>query len=301
MKCLRGFASLAVVGLCVAVSAAAEEVGTTASTLCHCHGDAGPSFDRINQALDQPLKQAGLDFTEEPLETVVNYLQSEYEIPIQLDVPALEDAGLTPDEQVTVNLQRISLRSAMRLLLKQLQLTYVIRNEVLMITTPEEAESELVVCVYDVRNLLGGRNDAKQLNSLVDVIASCVAKTTWSKNGKGEAEIKSLQPGLLVVSQTQAVHEQISGLLGVIRETLNQPAASSPGRDAAAPDDMFGGRGGYGRGGYGIEGEMGGVEGGGRGMVRGRGGYCGGYGENYGGRGDRMQPEPTPADDSPFQ
>ena len=79
--------------ICVAVSAAAEEVGTTASTLCHCHGDAGPSFERIKQALNQPLKQAGLDFTEEPLETVVNYLQSEYEIPIQLDVPASKMRG----------------------------------------------------------------------------------------------------------------------------------------------------------------------------------------------------------------
>ena len=228
MKCLRGFASLAVVGLCVAVSAAAEEVGTTASTLCHCHGDAGPSFERIKQALDQPLKQAGLDFTEEPLETVVNYLQSEYEIPIQLDVPALEDAGLTPDEQVTVNLQRISLRSAMRLLLKTAA-TDVRNSQRSSDDHDARGGGKRIGRLRVRRPQLDRRKKRRQTIEFAGRRDSVVrGEETWSKNGKGEAEINSLQPGLLVVSQTQAVHEQISGLLGVIRETLNQPAASSP-------------------------------------------------------------------------
>ena len=76
---------------------------------------------RIKQVLAEPLKSTGLDFTEEPLENVVNFLQDEYDIPIQLDVPALEDAGLTPDEAMSVNVRNVSLRSAMRLLLKRKQ------------------------------------------------------------------------------------------------------------------------------------------------------------------------------------
>ncbi len=115
---------------------------------------AGGAEQRINNALESPLKAAGLDFTEEPLETVVNFLQTEYEIPIQLDESALEDAGLTADEPVTINLQNVTLRSALRLMLKKMQLTYVIRDEVLMITTPEEAESELVAKVYPVADLV---------------------------------------------------------------------------------------------------------------------------------------------------
>ena len=115
---------------------------------------AGGAEQRINEALASPLKATGLDFTEEPLENVVSFLQTEYEIPIQLEDSALEDAGLTRDEPVNVTLRDITLRSALRLMLKQKQLTYVIRDEVLIITTPEEAESELVAKVYPVADLV---------------------------------------------------------------------------------------------------------------------------------------------------
>ena len=57
--------------------------------------------------------------------------------------PALEEIGVGTDEPVTVNLHNISLRSALRLMLKNLQLTYIIQDEVLMITTPEEAEKRI--------------------------------------------------------------------------------------------------------------------------------------------------------------
>ncbi len=115
---------------------------------------AGGAEERINNALANSLKPTGLEFTEEPLENVVNFLQDEYDIPIQLDTLALEDAGLTTDEPVTVNLQNITLRSALRLMLKNKQLTYIIRDEVLIITTPEEAETDLVAKVYPVADLV---------------------------------------------------------------------------------------------------------------------------------------------------
>ncbi len=122
---------------------------------CRCQGDLGPSGERIKQVLAEPLQSTGLEFSEEPLENVVNFLQAEYNIPIQLDTLALEDAGLTTDEPVTVNLQNITLRSALRLMLRQKNLTYIIENEVLMITTRDAAEARLIVCVYDVRDILG--------------------------------------------------------------------------------------------------------------------------------------------------
>jgi hypothetical protein len=114
----------------------------------------GEAERRIETALRNPLSSVGLDFTDAPLEEVVSFIQETYNIPVQLDTPALEEIGIGPDEPVTVNLHGISLRSALRLLLKQLQLTYIIRDEVLMITTPEEAEAQLVVKVYPVADLV---------------------------------------------------------------------------------------------------------------------------------------------------
>jgi hypothetical protein len=50
------------------------------------------------------------------------------------------------------------------------------------------------------------------------VITTCIAHDSWAGSKKGAAEIGSLHPGLLVVAQTQANHEQIGKLLASIRQ-----------------------------------------------------------------------------------
>lgn len=197
-------------------AAPAESAKSPPATPCLCLGDSNAGVVvEIQQVLRRPLKSTGLEFTEEPLENVVNYLQDEYDIPIQLDVPALEDAGMTADEPLSINLHHISLKSALRLTLKQKNLTYIIRNEVMIITTPEEAESELTTCVYDVGDLV---TNGRTFMALTEAISSCIAPETWAENGGGEAEIRPVQPGLLVISQTQLVHEQVAELLAAIRK-----------------------------------------------------------------------------------
>jgi hypothetical protein len=76
---------------------------------------------------------------ETPLKDVVDYLQDLHHIEIQLDEKALRQAGIGDDTPVTFNLKGVSLQSALRLLLREPDLDYVIRDEVLFITTPREA------------------------------------------------------------------------------------------------------------------------------------------------------------------
>ncbi|TWT90686.1 outer membrane porin HofQ [Pseudobythopirellula maris] len=64
---------------------------------------------------------------------------------------------------------------------------------------------------------LGGAA-AADFDSLIDLIVSTVATDTWAENGGGEAEIRPFPTNLsLVVSQTQAVHEEIADLLRQLR------------------------------------------------------------------------------------
>ncbi|TWT48440.1 type II secretion system protein GspD [Botrimarina hoheduenensis] len=64
---------------------------------------------------------------------------------------------------------------------------------------------------------LGGAA-AADFDSLIDLIVSTVASDTWAENGGGTAEIRPFPTNLsLVVSQTQAVHEQIADLLEQLR------------------------------------------------------------------------------------
>ena len=111
--------------------------GPDSSTLLA--GDEGPAERKIRAALDQPTQ---IEFVDTPLKDVVDYLKKWHHIEIQLDLPALKEAGVGESTRMTRNLKGISLGSALKLLLDELQLKYVIHNEVLLITTREKAESD---------------------------------------------------------------------------------------------------------------------------------------------------------------
>ena len=113
----------------------------------------GSGEKRIYDALDKTVES--LDFQETPLRDVINQLKDKFDIPIIADKKAFEDAGLDLDTTViTQNVSGISLRSALRLLLGDVDLTYLIKDEVLMITTKDKAAENLVIKVYPVGDLV---------------------------------------------------------------------------------------------------------------------------------------------------
>lgn len=110
-----------------------------------------PAEKAILRALEDPTV---IEFVETPLQDVVDYLKDYHKIEIQLDKKALDDAALGTDTPITRNLRGISLKSALRLMLKEFDLTYVIDSEVLMITTIDEAGQKLSTKVYPVADLV---------------------------------------------------------------------------------------------------------------------------------------------------
>lgn len=278
--------------VCVAFLAApvvADEAVPTFSAA----GDHDAS-QRILEALRKPLPEAGLEFSGTALEEVIAHLQDEFGIQIQFDRPALEDLGIDATQPVTISLRNVSLQAALDLMLKELELTYVVDNELLLITTQEEADTRLSVRVYPVRDLLDPNcvpTDADkksrtpaELIPIKDTLISTVASDTWAENGGGEAEIRALRPGLLVISQTQAVHDEIRNTLAAIRRGKQ---FAQQNQQAPADAAMTGMEGGYGGGSYGM-----GLGGYGR-----EGGYGGGGG--YGEFGPGGRPEKAKAGD-PF-
>jgi hypothetical protein len=110
-----------------------------------------PSEAKIYDALGEKTE---MDFSDQPLSDVIDYLKNRHEIEIQLDSKALADSGLGSDTTITRNVKGVSLRSALRLLLGELDLTYVVRDEILLITTKTEAENMLSTRVYPVGDLV---------------------------------------------------------------------------------------------------------------------------------------------------
>ncbi len=110
-----------------------------------------PAEKKIREALESPTR---MEFTEMPLIDAISFLKDFHGIEIQLDSRALEDAGVGSDTPVSRNVNGISLKSALRLMLSELDLTYIIKDEVMLITTKDKADTELVTKAYPVADLV---------------------------------------------------------------------------------------------------------------------------------------------------
>ncbi len=116
---------------------------------------APPRALRSEAAIRKALEAtADLDFTKTPLDDIVGAIGDFTKIDIVLDKRALAEAGIASDLPMTVSLRGISVRAALELILRNLNLTWIVRDEVILITTPEEAESYLETRVYDVADLV---------------------------------------------------------------------------------------------------------------------------------------------------
>ncbi len=117
--------------------------------------------ERIMTALDQPTE---FDFTEVPLKDVAEAIKARHGIEVQLDPKAITDLGASIDMPVSGTIKGISLRSALRLMLRDHQLDFVVSDDVLLITA---AESPHVLRQYEVADLI---SDDAPLVALVEAV-----------------------------------------------------------------------------------------------------------------------------------
>ncbi len=110
-----------------------------------------PNEQRIRRALTETTEVALIDT---PLADAITYLKDLHNIEIWLDKETLSKDGIATDQLVSLTLSGISLRSALRLLLEPLLLTYVIEDEVMKITTITNAEEKKSTRVYPVADLV---------------------------------------------------------------------------------------------------------------------------------------------------
>lgn len=177
------------------------------------------------------VKVVDLTVMDASLADVLKELGRQAGVTIHLDQSALDAVGLFADDlKVSKNLKGLSLRSVLRHVLGDFELTFMYYEGVLLITTPEQAEAELVVMAYDVVDLIGAkgaRPEDYDYDSLIELIATTVAPDSWDAVG-GPGSISAYR-GTIIVSQTSEIHEQIAGLLSATREA-KKIAAEHPDR-----------------------------------------------------------------------
>lgn len=197
--------------------------------------------EAIERALDGP---ATMEFVETPLGDVVTYIGEACRIPVRMDRKALDDVGVKTDSPVTFSADRIKLRSALNLLLRDLDLRWAVSNEVLLITTAKQVDSMLSTRVFDVADLVAVRDEQlrpyNDFDQLIDLVTSTLSPSGWDTVG-GPGSIKGFEADgvtALVVRQTKANLAEVEQLLADLRK-LKKDGAEPPVRPrthAAAPE-----------------------------------------------------------------
>jgi hypothetical protein len=167
---------------------------------------------KILLALEEPTK---FEFADTALSDVVDYIKQKHQIEVQLDNKGLADAAVDPSAPITRSVDGIGLRSALRLILEDLDLMYVVQGEVLKITS--KADVTFTTRVYPVGDLARTEAGEDDFDSLVEAIVNGVDPTSWdASDGPGTASVVPTAK-CLVVYQTYAVHDEVLQLLRALR------------------------------------------------------------------------------------
>src|SRR5690606_11440730 len=111
-----------------------------------------PAEQDIKRRLSTPVE---VHYKDRPISEVIQDLAAVTNIPIVMDSRAMSEMRVASDAAVTLQLSTpIKLQSALNLILAEFELTYILENDVLMITSQEAKRSRVYARTYRVTDLV---------------------------------------------------------------------------------------------------------------------------------------------------
>ena len=195
--------------------------------------DGGPPT--VQEVLARPVT---VEFIDTPLADVLSFLSDTAKVQFYVKSKRLEESGVALDIPITLRLTDVRLGTVLDLLLEQIDLTYVDRDELLIITSRDDAEATMEVRVYDCRDLLA--------------IKSSGNSTLRSAPGGGgffsvpNAPVSRRKPA--TVAASPSILAQFGGAAPADSPGGDKPKASTAAAGSDTAGGGFGGGGGMGMG-----------------------------------------------------
>lgn len=178
--------------------------------------EGGFGWPENRKAMEALRKHVPVELKEVPLKDAIAALAKQLNIQIDIDVPALDEIGLL--DNVPVNLSMSGTASAvLKQMLSNLQLTWIILDDTLLVTTLEESEEYLFAVVADARQLFAtGRFTDDGLTETIQFETNGM----WEDLDGAGGTIRTVG-GLTFIRQTQ----ETIGEVAVLLEDLKARAA----------------------------------------------------------------------------
>ena len=170
-----------------------------------------PEAQKIREKLADPVT---LEFVETPLGDVFDFLKDYTGVNIVLERAAVEAEGITGDTPVTIHVQSIQLEMALKVLLRQYNLTAIISNDCLTVTSLADAMSQVMPRAYAVGDLIRTPDDGELL---VRVVQRILATRAHSRNTTKDLVQFLSTPTTLVIMGNVEEHGQVTKLIEQLR------------------------------------------------------------------------------------
>jgi hypothetical protein len=159
-------------------------------------------------------------------EDVIQQISEQIHQPILLDKAAVAEAQISYDATtITDQLPGISARTALRKILGEFGLTYVIKDQAIQVTSTQKARDLMIVRSYYIGDLLGNGGIgafalaqapvsqlqvAQQVKQLIEMIQASIDPLSWKESG-GMGSITFHAPASsLVIKQSAEVHAMLA-------------------------------------------------------------------------------------------
>lgn len=183
--------------------------------------DAASAEQAILQKLAEPTDLA---FSETPLREALDRISQKHKLQIIPDARQLEEATVELDVPVTCSFKGLKLGQGLNLMLRDLGLAWIIRDEVLEITSREAADNFFTIRTYPVSDLIRlrgkPRDDEDEYAGLQTVVTRVIAADSWADAG-GPGTLQFAR-GVMVVGQTAEKHAMVGRLLAMLRQARQQ-------------------------------------------------------------------------------
>ncbi|MBY0231188.1 MAG: hypothetical protein K2W96_18055, partial [Gemmataceae bacterium] len=164
-------------------------------------------------------KSTKVDLDKMGFQDALDHLRKITGLPIVVDKKALEQLGHTYDSPVTIRMDGVSARSVLKKLAGDLDMTYVIKDESVLLTSRAVASRMTVTRTYYLGDLVGivdARLDPitsqllmqERVNALLLMITNKVDRESWNTNNPDSVgKIAFYAPTMsLIVTQTAEFH-----------------------------------------------------------------------------------------------
>jgi hypothetical protein len=166
------------------------------------------------------------DYVKQPFQDVIKNLTERTGIDIIIDPSALKDQMIESTTLVTLQANKIDFRTALKKILGEVGLAYILKNGIVQVVTPQVAMNTMTVQTYSISDLLPAPTPGAGMfysaaqeqfwaNQVMQMIVMTVEPQSWAINGGKGTIFYNAASRSIVVNNSAEMHLSLkAGLAG---------------------------------------------------------------------------------------